>query len=383
MYRDFVAAYRTPASRRPSLVFVLLLGFTVALHVTTSVAAPDELVVAPHGGASFSTLSGAVAAAAPGSIILIRPGIYNETVDITKDLILVGTDPDQTAILDGEHRRPLLRIQSAVTCRVENLTFRNATSGSGAAAYLTSGAVADFINCTFHDNLARGQGGAVLITGAESWAEFVGCHFQRNRALENAGAVGVIADAEVTLRACTFYANATDGICGGVASFSRAPLVVEDCLFIENQGLEGGAVRVFDSSARIVGNTFFQNASVGGASVFIHDDAGEHDVDVTNNIFAGDVAGAGLRIPEVARYGCNLYSDNLAGARLDGLLGADELMVDPGFCDFRSLDLTLRRNSPASGRRSRCGRIGALDVGCLEGFEATAGYRLAPQRRVR
>jgi len=383
MYSDLVAAYRTPASRRPPLVFVLMLGLMFALHVTASVAAPDELVVAPHGGASFSTLSGAVAAAPPGSIILIRPGIYNETVDITKDLILIGTDPDQTAILDGEHRRPLLRIQSSVTCRVENLTFRNAAAHSGAAAYLTSGAVADFINCTFHDNLARHDGGAVLVGDAESWAEFVGCHFQRNRAFENAGAVGVVAGAEATLRACTFYANAADGIGGGVANFSRALLVVEDCLFIENQGLAGGAVQVSDSPARIAGNTFFQNASVGGASVFIHDAAGNHVVDVTNNIFAGDVAGAGLRIPEAARRGCNLYSDNLAGARLNGALGPDELMADPHFCDFRSLDLTLRRNSPASGLRSECGRIGSLDVGCLEGFEAAAGDRLAPQRRVR
>jgi len=383
MYPDLVAAYRTPAPRRPTLVFVLLLGLLVALHVTASVAAPDELVVAPHGGGSFSTLSGAVAAAAPGSIILIRPGIYNETVDITKDLILIGTDPEQTAILDGEHRRPLLRIQSAVTCRVENLTFRNAKAQAGAAAYLTSGVVADFINCTFHDNLARQDGGAVLVGDAESWAEFVGCHFQRNRALGNAGAVNVVAGAEATLRACTFYANATDGFGGGVASFSSALLGVEDCLFIENQGLEGGAVRVFDSPAHIVGNTFFQNASVGGASVYINDEAGDHDLDVTNNIFAGDVAGAGLYIPEAARRGCNLYSDNLAGARLDGALGQDELMADPHFCDFRSLDLTLRRNSPASGRRSDCGRIGALDVGCLEGFEAAAGDRQAPQRRVR
>ena len=349
---------------------------------TGATADTPEFVVDANGGAAFSTLSGAVAAAPAGSVIRIRPGTFPETVTITKDLVLVGIDSEQGAVIDGERRRPLLRVESAVICRFENLSLRNGVGDDGAAVFLQGGAVVDFINCSFHDNLARGDGGAVLVRGAGSWAEFIGCHFQRNRALNDAGAVGVLDGAEVTLRACTFYANATDGLCGAVANFSRAPLAVEDCLFIENQGFECGAVRISDSPARVVGNTFYQNLSIDGASVYVHDSAVDEGVEITNNIFAGDLEGAGLRVPEGAWRGCNVYSDNLAGPMLGAEPAADEMLADPGFCDFRALDLTVCRTSPASGYRSQCGRIGALEVGCLESLAASADERPLPRRRV-
>ncbi len=371
---------RTPAPRRPQLVYAALVALLFSVAATTGAATPVELVVAPDGGTPFSTLSGAVAAAPPGSIIRIRPGIYRETIVIDKSLSLVGTDAGQGVRLDGEGRRPVIRVQSAVTCRFENLVLHDGIDLSGGGALLSNGAVADFINCTFHDNTARKDGGAVLLRDAGTWVEFVGCHFQRNRAGGNAGAVAVFDGAELTLRASTFFANVAVGICGGVADQSAAPLVVEDCLFIENQGLECGAIRVLDSPARIVGNTFFKNASLDGASVYVHDNAAELTLSVTNNIFAGDLDGAGLRIPDTHHRGCNLYSDNLAGPLLEASPNEDEMVADPGFCDFRDLDLTLRRTSPASGRTSDCGRIGALDVGCLEGLEAR--QTPAPHRRV-
>ncbi|MEZ4389108.1 MAG: hypothetical protein R3D98_16305 [Candidatus Krumholzibacteriia bacterium] len=61
-------------------------------------------------------------------------------------------------------------------------------------------------------------------------------------------------------------------------------------------------------------------------------------------------------------------------------------MANPEFCDFRGLDLTLRRNSPAAGLSagSDCGLIGALDVGCLESMEAASWTGpTAPHRLVR
>jgi len=360
----------------------VLVPLAIGVSVTAPSVAPAEIVGDPAGGTAFSTLSGAVAAAPAGSVIRIRPGVYPETVIIGKNLSLVGGGADQGVVLDGEGRRPLVCVASAVTCRFENLVFCNGLGEAGGAVQVSRGAVADFINCAFHDNAASLEGGAVALTDDGTWSEFVGCHFQRNRAAGRAGAVAILTGAEATLRRCTFFANRSDDVGGGVASFSHAPLVVEDCLFIENLGLECGAICVSDAPARIAGNTFFRNSSLDGASVFVHDDAGAHDLDVTNNIFASDLEGAGLRIPAGGRRGCNVYADNLAGPLLGAQPTAEELLVDPGFCDFRGLDLSLRRNSPASGRSSACGRIGALDVGCLEGLEATRDDGPGPRRRV-
>jgi len=360
-------------------VLTCLACASLALHATGVAASAAELVVDPNGGTAFSTLAGAVAAAPPGATIRLRSGIYTETLVITKDLSVVGSDVGQGAVLDGEGRRPLLRIEGEVACRLENLGFRRGLGDAGGAGLVAGGAVVDFINCSFLDNTAREEGGAVHLRGRGTWSEFVGCHFQRNEALGDAGALFVAPGAEITLRASTFFGNTGAGEGGAVVDLSIAPLLVEDCLFIENEGYRAGALLAAAATGRITGNTFFRNLSFGGATVTL---AGEdaHDLAVTNNIFAGDLEGAGLELPAGAQRGCNVYFDNLAGPLLGAEPTTGELVADPGFCDFRALDLSLRRNSPASGRSSSCGRIGALDVGCLEGLEA---HRTPdPRRRV-
>lgn len=367
-----------PAPRRPSLVLSCLACVLLAQHADIPSARAAEYVVDPAGGTAFSTLAGAVAAAPSGAIIRLRPGLYAETVTITKDLALVGTDQGQGAVLAGEGRRALLRIGGAVTCRIENLAFRNGLGDPEAPVRIDGGAVADFINCSFLDNTGRGDGGAALVTGAATWSEFLGCHFQHNRALGDAGALAVTDGAEVTIRGCTFFGNTAEGDGGALTVRSATPLTVEDSLFIENRGYRAGAILGPEASGRIAGNTFFQNLSYGGATV-VAGEAETADCVVTNNIFAGDLDGAGLSCGIAGRHGCNIYFDNLGGPLRQGRPGPDDLVTDPGFCDFRSLDLSLRRNSPAAGRASACGRIGALDVGCLEGLEATVGD---PRRRV-
>ncbi len=354
-----------------------LAGILLALHASAPAVPAAEIVVDPDGGTAFSTLSGAVAAAPAGAVIRVRPGIYAETVTITTDLTLVGTDPGQGAVLDGAGRRPLLRITAAVTCRLENLSFRRGLADRGGAMTVAAGAVVDVIHCSFLDNTARQGGGAVWIAGADTWAEFLVCHFQHNRAGEHAGAVAATDQAELTLRGCTFFGNTATADGGAVVARSPAPLTVQDCLFIENEGGLAGAVLWGAAPARITGNTFFQNLSLGGAAV-----AGTGTVAagtaVTNNIFAADLDGAGLDLGPGGLRDCNIYFGNLAGPLTRGELNPDERVIDPGFCDFRAHDLTLRRNSPAAARASSCGHIGALDVGCLEGLEASGG----PRRRV-
>ncbi len=342
-------------------------------------ASAAEYLVDPTGGASFSTISGAIDAAPAGSVIRLRPGVYTETVTVDRDVVIVGVDPASPAVIDGEGRRPVMIVTADVTCRFENLTLRNGVAEEGAACRVAGGAVVDFINCGFHDNQA-GSGGAVMLGGEGTWSEFIGCHFQHNRSRDDGGAIVIRDDADVTLRACTFFSNHADGEAGGVAGRSRTALAVEDCLFIENAGFGSGALLANGGMIRVSGNTFFRNTSLDGATVVLRGgDTGM--LEVTNNIFAGDIEGAGLGVPDGAIRGCNLYSANLGGALVAGHLADDELRTDPGFCDFRMLDLTLCRMSPAAGRESECGRIGALDVGCLESLSAALD-RPAPQRRV-
>src|SRR3712207_7550809 len=53
----------------------------------------EEWVVDPSGGGDFATIAEALDLARPGARILIRPGVYAESVVIHRDVALVAADP--------------------------------------------------------------------------------------------------------------------------------------------------------------------------------------------------------------------------------------------------------------------------------------------------
>ena len=80
---------RTPASRRSQLVYVALFGLSIGMLATGPPAQTAELVVDANGGAAFSTLSGAVAAALKADRLLLLTdvaGVKNADGDVVTEL---------------------------------------------------------------------------------------------------------------------------------------------------------------------------------------------------------------------------------------------------------------------------------------------------------
>ncbi len=74
-----------------------------------------------------ATLTDALTAVAPGGMILVSPGVYNEQLVVNKkDVTVRGLDRNQT-IIDGEGTRPYGVVGIADGVRIENLTVRNTT----------------------------------------------------------------------------------------------------------------------------------------------------------------------------------------------------------------------------------------------------------------
>ncbi|HEX2300835.1 MAG TPA: right-handed parallel beta-helix repeat-containing protein [Pseudonocardiaceae bacterium] len=72
------------------------------------------------------TISAAVAAAEPGDLVLVGPGTYRETVQITTDgITLRGTDRARV-VIDGEVIRPNGVVVRSAGVTVQNLTVRHA-----------------------------------------------------------------------------------------------------------------------------------------------------------------------------------------------------------------------------------------------------------------
>ncbi|HEX6133548.1 MAG TPA: nitrous oxide reductase family maturation protein NosD [Longimicrobiales bacterium] len=92
----------------------------VLLAAALALSPADTLVVAPAG--PYRTVAAAVAAARPHDVVLIRSGTYREpTIIIRSPLTLQG---EAGAVLDGEARRQLLRVE-ADSVTIRGLTLRN------------------------------------------------------------------------------------------------------------------------------------------------------------------------------------------------------------------------------------------------------------------
>lgn len=126
------SAVTSPALASVTLAFAVLLG--ALLTGCAGGAARSEASIRPPGAGAVTirvpadapTISGAVAAAEPGDLVLVAPGIYRETVQITTDgITLRGTGRAQV-VIDGELTRSNGVVVRSADVTVQNVTVRHA-----------------------------------------------------------------------------------------------------------------------------------------------------------------------------------------------------------------------------------------------------------------
>ncbi len=118
------------ARRRRGVATLVVAALAAAVAVGAAGCGADapaelsNLVLVP---ADAPTLNDALAAVAPGGMILVSPGVYEEQLVVNKDDVTVrGTDRNGV-IIDGGGIRPYGIVAVADGVRVQNLTVRNAT----------------------------------------------------------------------------------------------------------------------------------------------------------------------------------------------------------------------------------------------------------------
>ena len=85
-------------------------------------------VVGPFPQGDFATVSEAIKAARPGDRILVRPGHYQESLVIDKDLVILGDGPVADIQISARHTHTV--VFRASNSRIANLTLRQ-TGGEG------------------------------------------------------------------------------------------------------------------------------------------------------------------------------------------------------------------------------------------------------------
>lgn len=83
------------------------------------------LTVAPNMPSAYQTISAAVQAASPGETITVYPGVYDESVSISKPCLLVHGTDRKGVVLDGAHSLDIGFLVTAPGVVIKDLTVKN------------------------------------------------------------------------------------------------------------------------------------------------------------------------------------------------------------------------------------------------------------------
>lgn len=126
-----------PVPRRPRRVLFATLA-TVVVAMGLAACGGDPAVRTLNVPAAYDTIQEAIDAARPGDLVLIAPGTYNETVEVTTDQIVLRGEDRNTVVLDGRYELLNGIVVAADGVAVENLTVtgyrQNGVLFSGAYA---------------------------------------------------------------------------------------------------------------------------------------------------------------------------------------------------------------------------------------------------------
>lgn len=196
-------------------------------------------------GADFITITAAIDTAKPGDRILIRPGIYHESVYFWKPLEIVGDGHPGSVIIEGTEKSALT--SDASHGFVSNLTLRQRTSGHTCAGASIFGGRLQIEDC----DITSGSTQAVaVVTCADQLAEPI---LRRNH-IHCSGGFGVLSmQSHPTLEENDIDHNRFAGvyIIKGGAILRRNRI---------HHGQEGGLMVQGGAHVTLEGNEFFANA---------------------------------------------------------------------------------------------------------------------------
>ena len=321
--------------------------------------------------------------AAPGSTVVLPPGIYNvwrRQIDISADMTING----QESILDAGNLSRLLSITSNVT--INDLTFRSGTSLAGSAINFSASGKTLTLNNTefqyntatggdggaiystghlvihqslFDNNSVTGSGGAIYSTGSLTMDNTT---LSANRATMDGGAI-VINTGTATLTNDTIAFNKADtdlnntGNGGGLSITAGATVTLIDTILSNNADLSG--IILYPDCAGDVTVTSHNNLLTSGDGCVGITSSVTNQVGVDPGLKPLDYNGGPLRTHAID--GTSLAADKGAGC---AVLDQRGLVRPPTICDIGAYEFKLpfQVNSPADSADADLNDTDCLDL---------------------
>ena len=152
------AVYKgTDVNKAAALLFVLVLSATLCLILPVQVNATSRTIVVPD---DYPTISAAIGNATTGDTVYVKSGIYQESLQITTALSLIGENRDTTIIESPDNSKSVVTINhNNVT--IAGFTVQNALGLTSVGIDLWAGA--SFCNIT-KNKITKNTDGIRLIS---------------------------------------------------------------------------------------------------------------------------------------------------------------------------------------------------------------------------
>ncbi|MEQ8753401.1 MAG: DUF4114 domain-containing protein [Coleofasciculus sp. G1-WW12-02] len=261
------------------------------------------ITVTSAADSGAGSLRAAIAQAQPGDRIKFASSLANKTITLTSGQLEVEKD----LIIDGENA-PGLTISGNNTSRVfflqgnptwepvevtlKHLVIANGKTtekgedGAGGGVWLQGGTKLTVENSEFKNNHANGEGGGAIYGRWRSTATVISSTFEGNSTLANG------------------LSGTSERGGGAIALAGAGFLTVKDSEFINNTGVNGGAINTVLEGLIVENSTFTQNNSTGSGGAIYTDGASETadsstsgKIEIRNSRFDGNTAvrgGGGL-----------------------------------------------------------------------------------------
>ena len=357
------------------------IAYLVFLFLASSPAQGVTHRVDHAGGGDYLTIQEGINAASEGDTVLVAPGTYTGAMNRELDfgganMVLVSEEGPEATTIDCEGLSRAIYFQSGEgpSSRLFGFTITNGQDSYGGAVHCV-GSSPTIANCVFEENTAYLTGGAMLLVASSS-PTVTNCVFEGNSAHDLSGSGGGAVYCEQfsapVFSSCTFTDNTADQNGGAICTFFAQP-TFDRCTFIGNSAFNlGGAIMAGANATPTLDTcTFVENAAVAGAVMFASQSPGI----VMNTVMALNEGGGTVTCadctPEITH--CCVF-ENVGG---DSLCGNyyDNLFTDPLFCHPVQRNYGLHNDSPCLPGYNPWGeQIGATGTGgCGAGIDSESG----------
>jgi hypothetical protein len=209
---------------------------------TTGRCAPCD-VCQPAGACNYDSVQAAIDAATTGATLTLCAGTFTETIEIAKNLTLVGMGDGAgpgNSILDGAGAGTVVFIGEGSTVTLQKLRITGGNSDDGGG--IRNVGKLDLTGCTVTGNTATSTGG------------------------------GIFNLATMELINSTVSGNSADGFGGGIGN-SVATMKLINSTVGGNTAIEGGGIDNFDGTLELIDSSLTAN-SAGSAAGGIRNEDG-------------------------------------------------------------------------------------------------------------